>query len=272
VILVTRPGEPGQRLAAQLAAAGRAALWWPAFDLLPPADPQAVQAAVASLAQHDLVVFVSPMAVRAFAAALDGAAWPDGARVAAVGGATLQAARAALRLGAAVRTCGPESTDAAEGGAEALWELLERLSPPPRHVLMVRAQAGRELLAERLRAAGAVVTELEAYRRTAHEPGAGDWAALRAALAAPADASPLVVLFSSTEAVGAVTRRLDEGPGTVRAAGAIALCVHERIAQAARAAGWQDVRRCEPDADSVLTALAARGPATAPALPRGVAG
>jgi uroporphyrinogen-III synthase len=286
VILITRPGEPGQRLTAQLAAAGHAALWWPAFDLLPPADPQRVKSSADRLAQYDLVVFVSPMAVRAFAAVLHGAQWPGAARIAAVGGATLRATREELNLGAHVHVIGPDGPDAADGGTEALWPLLERLPAQPRRVLIVRAQTGRAWLAQRLVAAGAAVEELETYRRVAHEPAAGDWAALRSAVGANTAAGEMAaavvkgapirrmaVLFSSTEAVGVVTQALQGEHFGAAEPGAIALCVHDRIAEAARAAGWQDVRRCDPATGAVLAALSAPGPAAAgPAPSRAAAG
>ena len=252
LLLVTRPGDTGQRLVAHLASLGQAALWWPAFDLLPPAEPALLQAAIERLAQYDLVVFVSPMAVRAFAAALGAAAWPEGAGIAGVGAATLRAVAGTLRPAAAVPQYGPRGPGAGDGGAEALWEALEALPVAPRHVLIVRAQAGREWLGDRLRAAGATVDEIEAYRRCPHQHPPGDWARLQVALAG---GGPLAVLFSSTEAVGTVTPDLARQPW-IDMPQVIALCVHERIEQAARGAGWRDVRRCEPEAPALLAVLA----------------
>jgi uroporphyrinogen-III synthase len=66
--LVTRPGEAGQRLSSALRDRGQDALWWPAFDLLAPAELEPLQALLRSLGQFDLAVFVSAAAVRGLAA------------------------------------------------------------------------------------------------------------------------------------------------------------------------------------------------------------
>jgi len=266
VVLITRPGEAGQRLTAGLGALGQAALWWPAFDLLPPSEPQRVRDALARLHGFDLVVFVSPAAVRAVAEVLAGQTWPAGTCVAAVGGASLRAARAELPLGEDARVIGPPGSDAAEGGVEALWPVLASLPARPRNVLIVRAQSGRAWLGQQLRQAGAQVEELEAYRRVVHEPHASDWAGVRAALAgAPGALQGPAVLFSSTEAVDVLTRALQRERLGPELPGSLALCVHERIALAASAAGWRDVRRCEAEAGALLAALAAGARAGIPA-------
>jgi len=268
VVLITRPGEPGQRLAARLDALGQTAFWWPAFDLLPPTDPQRVQATLARLPGFDLVVFVSPMAVRALAGALGGAVWPSTTRVAAVGGATVHAVHAELPIAAGHTVIGPPGSDAAEGGAEALWPLLARLDPAPQHVLIVRAQSGREWLGQQLRLGGAQVEELEAYRRVAHEPLSSDWASVRAALGGAQPLRGPAVLFSSTEAVAVLTSALQRAGLGPELPGAVALCVHERIAQAASSAGWRDVRRCEAEEGALLVALAGiAGPGSAVPIP-----
>ncbi len=268
LILVTRPGDPGQRLAGRLCTLGHAALWWPAFDILPPDDFPALAGAIARLGEFGLAVFVSPMAVRAFADAALSAVphftWPASVAIAAVGGATRRAAIEIPGARAAV-ILGPEGESVGDGGAEALWPILAALPELPRRVLIVRAQSGRAWLADRLRTAGAMVEEQVAYRRVAHEPPASAWAALRAGLAHGGAASgpvAMAVFFSSSEAVDAVTQRL-------RAAGfdpaalspGFALCAHDRIADAARAAGWRTTVRCEAEASAIGAALATGLPA-----------
>jgi uroporphyrinogen-III synthase len=262
LILVTRPGDPGQRLAERLGALGHAALWWPAFDIVPPDDLPALAAAIARLGEYGLAVFVSPMAVRAFADAALSAmplfTWPATVAIAAVGGATRRAA-SELPGARAAMILGPEGESVGDGGAEALWPILAALPELPRRVLILRAQSGRAWLADRLRTAGVIVDEQVAYRRVMHEPPAAAWAALRAGLArGDAAAGPaMAVFFSSSEAVDAVTQRL-------RAAGfdpaalspGIALCAHDRIVEAARAAGWVTTVRCEAEAPAIGAALA----------------
>jgi uroporphyrinogen-III synthase len=75
----------------------------------------------------------------------------------------------------------------------------------------------------------------------------------------PAPLQGPAVLFTSTEAVDVLTCALQrEGLGP-ELPGAIALCVHERIAQAASSAGWRDVRRCAAEEGALLAALSAGG-------------
>jgi len=198
------------------------------------------------------VVFVSPAAVHAFAAALTGP-WPGQTRIGAVGAATGRAARAALLGADRAHIVCPDGAGAADAGSESLWQALQVLVPAPQRVLIVRAQGGRQWLIDRLQAAGAQVEEAVAYRRVAHVPGLAQWAALRAGHAAH---RRLALLYTSSEAVPVVAEQLGREQAL---AGwhheGIALCVHHRIEQALRASGLADVRPCAPDAGSIRTAL-----------------
>ena len=264
MILVTRPGPAGAHLAQQLRARDRPAHWWPAFDILPPADPARLRAVAQEIAAYDLVVFVSPLAVQGFAAALSAAAaWPATTILAGVGAATLQAARQ-LPGAQAAKGLAPGG-GAADGGSEALWPAVAALQPLPRRALIVRAQAGRDWLAQRMVEQGVAVDEVEAYQRREHRPEPQDWAALRAARA---QGQQLAVLFSSSEAVavlGPVLRAEAELAPWIEAA--VALAVHPRIEQALRAAGWRDVRGCAASVESIASALAAYGAAAAGTRP-----
>jgi len=259
LVLVTRPQEGGRDLAAQLRARGRDALWWPAFDLLPPEEPQLLREHAARLASFDLLVFVSVPAVERFAAALRAVhahgPWPQLTAIAAVGAATGSAARAQLPGASGARLICPQGTVAAEGGSEALWAALQEQGIAPRQVLIVRAQRGREWLAQRFAATGASVTQLVAYRREVHRPTAQSWGAVRAVTGAGAR---LALLFSSTEAIDAIADQ-DWAGAQLQCwrDQAIALCVHARIGERAQAAGYIDVRHCDARADSVEAALAA---------------
>ena len=251
-LLITRPQAPGRVLTAQLRAAGLDALWWPAFALLPPDDPAALRSCAERLALFDLVVFVSPAAVRALAPLLSDA-WPARTAIAAVGAATAQAARTQLAQAGQARIICPDGETAADGGSESLWEALRQALPAPRHALIVRAQSGRRWLADRLLECGARVDEAVAYRRVANVPSAPQWAALRAAMQGDAC---LAALYSSSEAVGVVGETLEQEPAiAARLRRGVALCFHERIEQALRASGLADVRRCEPDVASIRKAL-----------------
>ena len=260
--LVTRPGEPGQRLSTALRDRGQRALWWPAFDLLAPAELEPLQALLQRLAEFELAVFVSPAAVRGLSALDLCGPWPAATRIAAVGASTLQLAHRLLPGAAAARSIGP-GTDPEKAGSEALWDTLWRDGPLPRRALIVRAESGRDWLGDRLREAGCLVEYAGVYRRVVHLPSPEQRAALGASRGAGDRA---VSVVTSSEAVAALDRQLTEAPDA-RAwlRQGLALCSHVRIAQALRAAGYVEVHECEPSAADVLEAIcgAARGEAVA---------
>ena len=256
IALVTRPGEAGQRLAGALRDHGQSALWWPAFDLLAPADVEPLQAMLQQLAQFDLAVLVSPAAVRGLAALDLCGTWPVATRIAAVGSGTLQLARSLLPGAEAARSIAP-AADAPQGGSEALWEALRREHEPPRRALIVRAEAGREWLGDQLREAGCRVEYAGVYRRSVHVPSREQRAALSASQGGGDRAAAIV---TSSEAVAALDRQFSETPDAKAwLRQGLALCSHPRIANALRAAGYAVVRECELSASGVLEAMDSAG-------------
>lgn len=256
IALVTRPGEAGQRLAGALRDHGQSALWWPAFDLLAPADVEPLQAMLQQLAQFDLAVLVSPAAVRGLAALDLCGTWPVTTRIAAVGSGTLQLARSLLPGAEAARSIAP-AADAPQGGSEALWEALRREREPPRRALIVRAEAGREWLGDRLREAGCRVEYAGVYRRSLHVPSREQRAALSASQGGGDRAAAIV---TSSEAVAALDRQFCETPDAKAwLRQGLALCSHPRIANALRAAGYAAVRECELSTSGVLEAMDSAG-------------
>jgi uroporphyrinogen-III synthase len=253
IALVTRPGEAGQRLTSSLRDRGQGALWWPAFDLLAPAELEPLQALLQRLADFDLAVFVSAAAVRGLAA-LDGCGpWPAATRIAAAGAGTLQLARSLLPGAAAARSIAL-AAHPDQAGSEALWEALQREAERPRNVLIVRAETGREWLGERLHEAGCRVEYASVYRRVVHSPSQEQRAALAACRGAGDRAA---CILTSSEAVAALDRQLAEAADAKAwLRQGVALCSHPRIAQALRAAGYGQVLECEPSAAAVLDAIA----------------
>ena len=63
-VVVTRPAHQSESLAAALIAAGARPIVFPTIEILPPADPQPLAAAIARLEQFDIAVFISPNAAR----------------------------------------------------------------------------------------------------------------------------------------------------------------------------------------------------------------
>lgn len=253
VAVVTRPGDGGQRLSGALRDRGQGALWWPAFDLLAPAELEPLQHLLGRLGEFDLAVFVSAAAVRGLAALDLCGQWPAGTAVSAVGASTLELARRVLPGAAAARGVGL-ARDSGSSGSEALWEALQREPALPRRVLIVRAETGREWLGERLREAGCGVQYASVYRRVVHSPSGEQRAALEACRGAQQRAVPVV---TSSEAVAALDRQLGQAP-EARAwlRQGLALCPHPRIEQTLRAAGYVEVGQCELSAAGVLAAIA----------------
>jgi uroporphyrinogen-III synthase len=249
-VVVTRPGAAGRALADELTRAGQPALWLPAFEFGPAPDEAQARAVLATLGDFDLAIFVSPQAVRATAALL-ARPWPAATVIAAVGAGTRAAVLAAL-AGAASATLLPARDEDIRGaGSESLWPLLQALQPPPRRVLLLRAQSGREWLAEKLQAAGSAVTALAVYSRLPFTLSAD----LRARLAAAAQ-SGLASVISSSDAVDALANVLGDQPALLQALRAgPALASHPRIAERLRAAGFDRVAVCAPEASAVVGSL-----------------
>jgi uroporphyrinogen-III synthase len=248
LVIVTRPSTAGERLRQALQGAGFDALWWPAFELGPAPDEARVRATLLRLAEFDLAIFVSPTAVHAVASLLK-ASWPAATVLGAVGAATASAAREQLDLPADATLIVP--SDDGSGGSEAFWEAWQRCGRPARRVLLLRAQHGRNWLAERFAEAGTRVEPLAVYTRRDAVPGPGDLARLRSIAAAH---RRVVAVFSSTEAVAALDRQVAGLPhaDTWLRAG-VAVATHPRICEHLLAAGYRRVEMAGPD-DHALVA------------------
>lgn len=152
-IVVTRGESQSGPLLDLLRARGAEALSLPVIELVPPADPAPLAAAIAALDTFDWIVFSSANGVRFFF----GAAGPRPirARFACVGPATA----AALAPYGYTADRVPESYIA---------EALAAAFPPGelqgRRVLLPQAASARDVLARHLAAAGALVEPVIAYR------------------------------------------------------------------------------------------------------------
>ncbi len=183
LVVVTRPRAQADGLAQAVRAIGRTAEILPLLEIGPADDPAPLRAALATLHDYALVVFVSPNAVDAAFAHLD--AWPVDVPLAVVG----EGSRAAL---ARHGVTAPGHTifsppDPAHSDSEHLLQNLDLAAYTGRGVLIVRGDGGRELLADALRAAGATVEAVAAYRRSTPVLTDGLAARLRALLAQPND-------------------------------------------------------------------------------------
>jgi uroporphyrinogen-III synthase len=228
-ILVTRPSELAQGLAALIAAAGGEPVLYPAIEIRDAEDAAPARALLARLEQFELAVFVSPSAVRK-AFELLGRDWPAGVRAAAVGEGTRRALQArGLRDVIAPR---------GEADSEALLALPEMAAP--RRVAILRGAGGRELLAATLAARGAHVESAACYRRVRPEtpPPAGRLHA---------------ICVNSSEALENLAALL----GAERLAGAPLFVAHARIAQRARALGLGEAQLAGPRDAQMLARMVA---------------
>jgi uroporphyrinogen-III synthase len=166
-VVITRPLAQARALAARVAALGRPVELLPLLEIEPLPDQAPLQAALALLrgaAQpyYALVAFVSPNAIDAAFAHLD--AWPAGVTLAVLGEGS-RAALAAHGITPANATI-VSPADSANSDSEHLLQTLDLAALQGRRVLIIRGESGRELMADGLRAAGALVDVVPAYRRS----------------------------------------------------------------------------------------------------------
>jgi uroporphyrinogen III methyltransferase/synthase len=207
-----------------------------------------VRARLARLEGGDLAIFVSPNAVYAVRELLGGR-WPAGVRIGAVGAATRAAVLAELDV-AEEAVIAPGNDDS---GSEAFWSAWQASGLSARHVLLLRAEGGRDWLAERFAEVGAAVELLAVYTRRAAPLPAGAFEELRFCIESR---EAVVTVFSSSEAVAAIDEQLRPIAGAaafLRGGGAIA--THARIAQRLRAAGYENVIETAADDDALIAKL-----------------
>ncbi len=169
-VLVTRPREQAEPLAAALRAAGAEARVLPMLRIEPAGDPARVAQALSDLDAYDALLLASANAARALAraAAAQGVSLAGRRpRVVCVGPATAAAAReAGLRV---------DDVPAERFDTEGLFEALREALPiAGRRFLLPRAEGGRERLAELLAAAGGRPEPLVLYRSAPPDVAAQD--------------------------------------------------------------------------------------------------
>jgi uroporphyrinogen III methyltransferase/synthase len=250
-VLVTRPPPGGSELAALLQAEGIPALFFPTVEIAPPEDSRALRAVAARAARDDFdwIVFTSANGVRSFArelAALELESPVPRARIAAVGAATAAAASAAGWSVALV----PEA-HTSEGLLDALSRecSLERV-----RVLLPVAERARDVLPAGLRALGAEVEAVVAYRTLTRAGRELD--DLRARVR---DRGVDLVTFASPSAAESLLEGLGDDALSLPAA-----AIGPVTAEAAQGLGFQVVAVADPHTNAGLVQavkawLAARG-------------
>jgi uroporphyrinogen-III synthase len=221
--MVTRPRDLAPAFIAELESRGAIVLITPVIAIQPPDDPAPFRAALQHLHEFDWCAFTSVNGVDAFVTAFDSSQDAVRAlqaiRVAAVGPLTAERlARGGIPV-AAVPT---------EFIGESLAQAIVAHARARSHVLIVRAQEGRDALADLLRGAGLEPTVVAAYRTVYVTPADFE------ANARMADA----ITFASSSAVsGFVAAAGDEERARALAGGKVIACIGPVAANTAREAG-----------------------------------
>jgi uroporphyrinogen-III synthase len=251
-VVVTRPRAQADGLAAAIAAQGREVVLLPLLEIDPLPDTSELRAALARLDQYALAAFVSPNAIDAAFAHL--AAWPAGVPIAVLGeGSRASLAQHGVSTANAV-IVSPREGDPSD--SEHLMEALDVAALAGKRVLIVRGESGRELIADAMRAAGAQVDTVAAYRRRVPALTEALAASLAPLLARPAD-----WIITSSEAL----RGLFALAGEMGGAAAVAklqqqhlIVPHARIAETAASLGATHLTLTGSGDGSLLAALQSR--------------
>lgn len=255
-VVITRPRAQAGTLARSVAALGREVVLLPLLDITPLDDEAGLKRTLDGLDRYALVAFVSPNAIDAAFAHLP--RWPAGVALAVVG----EGSRAALaRHGVNEANATIVSPlDAARSDSEHLLRALDLAALCGRQVLIVRGESGRELMAEGLREAGAIVTTVAAYRRSVPSMTAALEATLRRLLAFEND-----WIITSSEALRgllALVAQLEPQQAPHGAVGKMQqqhlIVPHARIAETARALGLTKLTLTGSGDARLLAALQSR--------------
>ncbi|HEX8321706.1 uroporphyrinogen-III C-methyltransferase [Longimicrobium sp.] len=243
-IVVTRARAQASEFAAALEALGAETVQFPTVRIDPPADPEPLRRAAAGAGSFHWIVFTSANGVQHFWAALEegggDARSLAGVRVCAIGPAT-----AAALKERGVRADLVPGEYVGEAAAEAL------LAAGPvggLRILLPRADLARAAVPDRLRAAGADVVEVEAYRTV--QDGAGADTVRRMLERGEVDA----VTFTAASTVRNFVQLVGAGTG-----GALVASIGPVTSAAARELGLQvDVEAAEYTIPGLLAAIRER--------------
>ncbi len=250
-LIVTRPLGQAAPWVTQLQSLGVAAQALPLIDIEPLADPAPLRAVWSQSKHYALIVFVSANAVAHFFAAAATApqaalrGWPLGVWAGSVGPGTTAALKAA---GVACTLIVEPDPAAGQFDSEGLWKELQFRPWAGQRVLVVRGEDGRDWLADALRARGAEVEFVAAYRRSPPRPDAAGLALLAAANAAPHRHQ---WHFSSSEAIGHLLQLASQQRLAPDWSRSQAIAPHPRIVQTAREAGFGQVQQVEASVQAV---------------------
>jgi uroporphyrinogen-III synthase/uroporphyrinogen III methyltransferase/synthase len=235
-ILVTRAAHQAGKLSEGLRALGAEPVEVPVLEIRPPADLAPLDKALGALASYDWLILTSANTVRALAERAIALSRPldriAGPNVAAIGEATAEAAR---KAGLDVDLVPKNYV------AESLVECLAGQVAGQR-MLLARAEVARDVIPDALRAAGATVDVVDAYRNVLPEASP---MMLRQALAAGIDAAT----FTSSSAVTHLAEAARQAGIAFPLPGVAAVSIGPVTSQTLREHGW------EPAAEASLSEI-----------------
>lgn len=158
-VMVTRPKPLGEILCQRINEAGGKSIYFPTIDIFPPGDPTIFPRQLAKIDKLDWIIFISPQAVYATSHIinLDWPNFPSHVKIAAVGGGTAKALKAAnLRV---------DVYPVENWGSDGLLDLPEFQNVEGKKIALMRGEGGREWLEQSLRVRGAQVSQIIVYRR-----------------------------------------------------------------------------------------------------------
>jgi uroporphyrinogen-III synthase len=238
-IVVTRPREQAAGLVQRIEQLGGNPLLFPLLEIAAVSDDCVLREQLSRLRQTDLAIFISPNAVRyGMAAIRESGAVPAALKIASVGQGSAKALR---ELGIEHIITPTERFD-----SESLLGLPELHNVAGKRVIIFRGDGGRELLGDTLRERGAQVEYVTCYLRS--KP-AVDVNALLNIL-------PHAITVTSIEALSHLREMLDEVQRRVVYETTL-FVPHERIAEAARQLGWQQVIVTGSGDDGMMSGLIA---------------
>ena len=233
-ILVTRAAQQAGKLSDGLKDLGAIPVEVPVLEIVPPVSYAALDRALRQIGEYDWIIFTSANTVGSLKARGDSIGVTvrreSRAKVAAIGAATADAARAAgWRV-----TLTPESYV-----AEGLLASFRNEPVRGKQILLARAETARDIIPDALRTAGAIVDVADAYRNVMPESAPGK---LRRALAAGLDGATFTSSSSVTHLADAA-RAANLGfpfPGLP------AISIGRVTSATLRAAGWEPAAEADP--------------------------
>ncbi|MGD0786988.1 MAG: uroporphyrinogen-III synthase [Terracidiphilus sp.] len=232
-VLVTRALRQAGKLSDGLYALGATVVEVPVLEIIPPESYAPLDDALKRLDRYDWLVLTSTNTLDALCCRCArlgvNPAKAKGLNVAAVGRATAEAAR---HFGFHVAVV-PEA-QVAEGLVSALGERVRG-----KRVLLPRAAAARDMIPDALRAAGAEVDVVDAYRNVLPERAPEQ---LRLALAEGIDAAT----FTSSSSVTHLAEAACQAGIAWPLAGVLAVSIGPITSQTLRDLGWEPVAEANP--------------------------